>query len=42
MKLVTAFCLLCLCSSTTLAHHSNSEYDLTTIVKYDGTIVDFV
>ncbi len=42
MKLATSLVLLCFCSTAVMAHHGNSEYDLATTVKYDGTIVDFV
>jgi hypothetical protein len=42
MKLSTGLWLLCFCSPAVLAHHGNSEYDLTTTLKYEGTIVDFV
>jgi hypothetical protein len=40
MKIATALCFLCLLSVTALAHHGNSEFDLGTEVRYEGTIVE--
>jgi hypothetical protein len=40
MKISTAFLLLFFCSTTALAHHGNSEFDLGTEVRYEGTIVE--
>jgi len=40
MKLSRASWLLLLICGTATAHHGNSEYDLTTVVRYEGTIVE--
>lgn len=42
MKLAKPLLLLALASTAVLAHHGNSEYDLSKTVQYEGTIVDFV
>ena len=40
MKLAHASWLLLLCGGSALAHHGNSEFDLTTTLRYEGTIVE--
>ena len=40
MKHARASWLLLLCGGSAFAHHGNSEFDLTTTVRYEGTIVE--
>lgn len=40
MKILSALSLLLFWYTTALAHHGNSEFDLSTEVKYEGTIVE--
>ncbi|HTR00403.1 MAG TPA: DUF6152 family protein [Candidatus Acidoferrum sp.] len=41
MKFSRSLWLMLCWSAAVLAHHGNTEYDLGTVVKYEGTIVEF-
>src|SRR5262245_61474008 len=40
MKTARALWLLLLCCGSAVGHHGNSEFDLTSTVRYEGTIVE--